>query len=104
MTESGDLMRKLSTDAEFRAEFMKDPRQALERMGGQKLPDDLEIVVHESTPKRLHILVPPLLPQGSLSERELEAVSGGGMTMTRECGQAYTVISCRACQSVYPPC
>lgn len=76
-----ELMRKLATDPEFRAKFLSNPKQTLEAFTGHKLPDDLEISVHEPSAKHLHISIPPLVTGQPLDERELEAVSGGSDTM-----------------------
>jgi len=60
---------------EFRAKFMADPKSTIEANLKFKLPDNLEIVVHEDTPNKLNIVLPAVSEE--LSEIELSAVSGG---------------------------
>lgn len=69
------LVEQTGIDAEFRAEFLANPR-AIYASKGIEIPDDVEIVVVESS---ADTAVLPLLPYigDKLSSEQLEDVSGG---------------------------
>lgn len=52
------LIKKAWKDPSFHARLLANPRQSIEEVTGAKLPDDLVIVIHEESPKRLHLVVP----------------------------------------------
>jgi len=67
-----------ASDEAFRAEMLENPKSAIERISGEKLPDDFSIKVIESDPAfTATFALPPLLPN-TLSDDELDAVAGGG--------------------------
>ncbi len=68
------LVRRASEDEAFRASLIESPKTALESELGYKLPDDLEIKVHEDTPNVANFV----LPQDSkVSDQSLHQVHGG---------------------------
>jgi Nitrile hydratase, alpha chain len=64
------------TDAAYRARLEKDPKAALEEIGGH-VPDGIDIrVVHDTDKvKYLHIPSPP--PEGEISDQDLLNAQGG---------------------------
>ena len=68
------LIAKASDDEAFRKLLVSDPRSAVESEFGVALPDDMSIHVHEETEHQTHLVLPTT---DSLSERELDLISGG---------------------------
>ena len=66
---------KAAESPEFRANFMANPKSMMEEKLQFKLPDNLEVVVLEDTPDKIHIVLPSAKEE--LSELELSSVSGG---------------------------
>lgn len=64
-------------DADFRAEFDRDPKAAIAKVAGQKMASDAEVVVHRNEDKRWHITLPSQEAVSLLSDREISGVSGG---------------------------
>ncbi len=64
-------------DAAFREAFLADPKGAVEKLIGESLPADAEVVACRNDEKRWHIPVPTLEGAAELSEEELEDVSAG---------------------------
>ncbi len=76
------LISKAMTDEAFKSELISNPKAVIAREMGQELPEDLEIEVLESTPKKLYLVLPlkeesEEIPTDELSDKELEAVAGG---------------------------
>lgn len=88
------LMRSLLTDASAREAFLKDPKAALEKATGEKVPEGVEIVVHEAKEKQHHIVLPPLMTAGSFSDDQLDQVAGGSGPTDKGCWQTYKTITC----------
>lgn len=65
---------------EFRERLISNPKMVLqlvaEELGGS-LPDDVNIVIHEETPKTMHIVIPAKASSKELTNDELDSVSGG---------------------------
>ena len=66
-------------DPAFRAEFLKDPKAAIEKYSGQKLPANTKVYAHEITQDTVHFVLPPVPTKGAdeLSDDDLEKVAGG---------------------------
>ena len=62
-------------DPVFKEALLADPRAAL-RAAGVALPDGIEIVAHEDTAERLHIVL-PAESGGAISDSLLDKVAGG---------------------------
>ena len=72
-----------ATHSDLRASLLADPRAAL-RQFGIEIREGVEIRVAENTPEVLHLALPPASPpvaSDDLSDEQLEAASGGGLTM-----------------------
>lgn len=63
---------------EFKREFVSDPKGTIEKYSGQKMPDNVKIVVHEEDANTMHMTI-PLAPKNlsELSDDDLERVAGG---------------------------
>jgi len=73
-----DMRRKLTEkageDMDFRSLLVSDPKGAINQEFGITVPDNIEIKVHESDLRTLHLA----LPAGpELDEEQLEAVAAG---------------------------
>ena len=63
---------------EFRQQFVSDPKGTIEKYTGQKLPQTLNIVVHEEDAETMHLTIPvPPRDISELSDEDLERVAGG---------------------------
>lgn len=71
-----EIIDKAAKSPEFRADFMANPKNIIEEKLRFKLPENMEIVVLEDSPDKIHIVLPSP-PREELSEIELAAVSGG---------------------------
>lgn len=76
--QSADDMRRQITDkavgdADFRNALLSNPKQTISQELGVDLPEDLEVVVHESDPKTLYLA----LPVSEIGEEDLEAIAAG---------------------------
>jgi hypothetical protein len=58
----GDVEAQLAerawADEGFRRELLSDPKAVAQRVLGITIPDDVEVHVHEETPKSLHFVLP----------------------------------------------
>lgn len=52
------LMRRAYSDPEFRDELLRDPKAVIERELGGKLPEGLNVLVHEERLNQLHVVLP----------------------------------------------
>ena len=68
------IIDKASVDADFRARLLSDPKTAIEQELGVTIPASLSIEVHEQSVATTHLVLPP---DGKLSERDLQTVTGG---------------------------
>jgi len=53
------LFRRAWDDPEFKARLLSDPRGTLERELDLEIPAEVELLVHEQTPTRIHLILPP---------------------------------------------
>ncbi len=68
------LTEKASEDSAFRAQLVADPKGVLNQEFGITVPDNIEVKVHESDMRTVHLALPP---SPVLDEEQLEAVSAG---------------------------
>ncbi len=68
------LTEKASEDVDFRRQLVADPKGAIHQEFGIDIPDNIDIKVHESDMRTLHLA----LPAGpDLDEEQLEAIAAG---------------------------
>ena len=77
--KSGDemlkqIVEKSALDADFRQQLIADPKTAIGDELGISIPDTMDIVVHESDMRTVHLALPP---DPNITEEQLEAVSAG---------------------------
>ena len=65
------LILKAWKDKAFRRQLLENPKNTMERELGVKFASDAEIVIHEETPKTLHLVL-PIHPQTPLEEVDVE--------------------------------
>ncbi len=70
------LIDKATEDEAFRARLMADPKAAVEAEIGVAVPAGFMLKVHEDTADTSHLVLPPPA-DATLSEADLEQVSGG---------------------------
>jgi Nitrile hydratase, alpha chain len=74
------LIERSLEDEEFRQRLLDDPRAAIEQELGSRLPESVEVRAVEETADTIYLVLPSRSPLGQveeLSDRELDAVSGG---------------------------
>jgi broad-specificity NMP kinase len=69
------LVARAWADEDFRERLKADPRAVVAEEIGITVPESIEIEVLEETPERAYLVIP--LDRVSVSEEELDAVSGG---------------------------
>ncbi|MYB34977.1 MAG: NHLP leader peptide family natural product precursor [Gammaproteobacteria bacterium] len=67
------IVDKAISDESFRAELLSNPKNAISTELGLDLPQDVNVVVHQSDPKTFHLS----LPVTELDEESLEAIAAG---------------------------
>jgi Nitrile hydratase, alpha chain len=84
------LIEKAWKDDAFRQALLTDPREAVERELGAKLPGGIQVKVLAETPDTCYLVLPAnpdRAPTGALTDQQLEAVAGGAWSVERtECG------------------
>ena len=68
------LTTKAAEDSAFRAQLIADPKGVMNQEFGIAVPDTIEIMVHESDMRTVHLALPP---DTALDEEQLEAISAG---------------------------
>lgn len=78
----GEIVARAWRDEAFKQQLLSNPKQVLTE-AGMSVADGVELQVVQDTPTIRHLVLPvaPTGPQ-SLSEDELDLVSGGGSTAT----------------------
>lgn len=72
----------------FREELIRDPKSAIEKLTGEKLPESYNIKVIESDPAYSATFVLPLMLSDDLSDDDLDSVAGGmNSCASQSCGQ-----------------
>lgn len=70
------IIDKARADAGFRRRLLADPAAAI-RDAGLVVPEGLTLTVLEDTATHLHLVLPPRLDEGELSDGDLDGVAGG---------------------------
>ena len=68
------IVGKAAGNAEFRSRLLSDPKGAIERELRVTIPASMSIAVHEDSPTKVHLTLPP---DSKLSESDLEQAAGG---------------------------
>lgn len=72
------VLERAGEDAGFRAQLIVDPKGAVKQEFGIDVPGYVNIQVHESDPKDVHIVLPPAPDaEMELDEEMLEAIAAG---------------------------
>jgi hypothetical protein len=87
-----NLQRSLE-DEDLRRRLLSEPEATIERELGVRLTEEVQVVAVEETPETIYLVLPPSTTAsaqgeafgGGLSDRELEAVAGGGDTSQWMC-------------------
>jgi hypothetical protein len=67
-----EVFQRATNDTAYRQAFTRDPVRVLSEAGLQ-VPEGITYEVVENTPERVHIVLPPLAPEGELGGEVLEA-------------------------------
>ena len=68
------LMDKATTDMDFRAQLIADPKAAIKNELGLEIPAGFTVNVHEDQPDTSHLVLPPA---ATLGEEDMELAAGG---------------------------
>ena len=68
------ILSRADEDGDFRARLIADPKAAISSETGATIPEGFDVVVHEDSATRAHLVLPPS-PQ--LTDAELEKATGG---------------------------
>ena len=68
------LTEKAAEDQAFWAQLVADPKGVLNQEFGITVPDNINVVVHESDMQTVHLALPP---SPALNEEQLEAIAAG---------------------------
>lgn len=92
-------------DASFRQALQTNPKAALAKEFDSKIPDEVNVQVHEETARDIHVVIPAKPDkaevQQTLSDRELEAVAGGADVEQQGTASVYLIFvdwECWTCQ------
>ncbi len=68
------LTSRAAEDSAFRAQLVADPKSVMNQEFGITVPENIDIVVHESDMRTVHLALPP---SPVLGEEQLEAIAAG---------------------------
>lgn len=68
------LIQRAAEDSDFRRTLISDPRGTVYHEFGIEVPEHIEVRVHQSDMRTVHIALPP---DPVLDEEQLEAISAG---------------------------
>ena len=76
----GRLIKKAWADATFKKKLLTDPKPIIADATGVELPGDVSVKIHEDTPGVKHMILPVNPNSEDLSDADLEAIAGGGLS------------------------
>lgn len=84
-----DLQSKIAAqtikDEAFRQEFLSNPKSAIEKYSGQKLPGDVQVHAHLQSRNNVHFIIPDkkaIEAEVELTDEDLDKVAGGEFFIT----------------------
>lgn len=80
------IVKRATTDAEFRQLFLSNPAAAVKEATGRELPEGFSLRVVENKGADLTVVLPDAPISSELSDSELEAVAGGHKCGAGTCG------------------
>ena len=81
------IVRRAIEDAAFRRSLLASPRKAIEAALGLPVPKGVKVRIHEDTPDKVHLVLPPLEAPMPVPDAELRAVAAAGLA-PGTCGAA----------------
>lgn len=81
-TRMNELLTRASTDVDFRAQLVAQPRAAVSQFFGVELPESFRVAFVENKADATFVLPEPTIANAELAETELEAVAGGCTLLT----------------------
>lgn len=82
------VVERAMKDESFRSQLIADPHAALQQVLGVSLPGTVRIEVVEETPGTMYLVLPPAdTGPRELSEEEVGAVAGSGITWSSSSNQ-----------------
>ena len=83
------LIQRSLEDDSFRQRLLADPKAAVEQELGTQLPEGFEVRVVEESADTIYLVLPSSASAvgegGEISDRDLEAVAGGGTWQLATC-------------------
>jgi len=70
------IIRRAIEDPAFRRSLLASPRKAIEAALGLPLPKGVKVRIHEDTPDKVHLVLPPT-PR-ALEEAEMQGIAAAG--------------------------
>jgi len=88
------LIKKAWRDAKFKEALLASPRTTLQQelqtlSPGVQIPDGVEVVVHEESMTKIHLVLPVNPVATELKDGELDLVAGGWGCGEKMCGCMY---------------